>query len=212
MKTNRYKLFLSAFISIFLFAVAAAAGPVKFEQVVQIIDAKPGKSATSKFATLRVATTNDPVKKTGDNDGDKDKGDKDKKSKKDGDQPKSETAETTETIQQDKRVITTTTVEIAEAEECFCEEAIIEVAGGFPKWPLFGLAAVPLAFVDYGDDKSPTPTPTTPPNTATPTPTTPTPTQTPVPEPMTLILFGTGLTGVGFAARRRFGKKNKSDE
>lgn len=204
MKTNRYILFLSAFILISLFAVAVAAGPVKYEQVVQVIDAKPGKSATGKFAKLRFAPNNDPVKKAGDGDGDK-------KEKKKGDPEKTETAENTETVQQDKRVITTTTVEIAEAEECFCEEAIIEEAAGFPKWPLFGLGAIPLAFIDYGDDKSPTPTPTTP-TTATPTPTTPTPTQTPVPEPMTLLLFGSGLTGVGFAVRRRFGKKDKNSE
>jgi hypothetical protein len=29
---------------------------------------------------------------------------------------------------------------------------------------------------------------------------------------MTLLLFGTGLASIGLAARRRFGKKRKSDE
>jgi hypothetical protein len=38
---------------------------------------------------------------------------------------------------------------------------------------------------------------------------TPTPPPEPVPEPMTILLFGTGLAGIGLAARRKFGKKGE---
>ena len=58
-----------------------------------------------------------------------------------------------------------------------------------------------------------TPTPTITP-TATPTMTPPptmTPTPQPVPEPITLLLFGTGLAGLGAAARKRW-RKNKEEE
>lgn len=46
--------------------------------------------------------------------------------------------------------------------------------------------------------------------TPTPPPTTPTP-PAPVPEPMTIMMFGTGLASIGFAARRRFGKKGTEE-
>jgi hypothetical protein len=51
--------------------------------------------------------------------------------------------------------------------------------------------------------------------TPTPTPTPPggpTPPPLPVPEPMTLLLFGTGLSSVAMAARRKFGKKGESSD
>jgi hypothetical protein len=73
---------------------------------------------------------------------------------------------------------------------------------------------------------SPSPTPTATPSpsplpspSATPTPTvTPTPrvtpsgTPEPVPEPMTIILFGTGLAGAGYIARRMRRKNRENDE
>jgi hypothetical protein len=207
MKTMKFKLVLSTIILFSLMMVAATvnAAPVKFNQVVQVINAKPGKAGNSNFAKLQIAR-NDSVIKNNDGDGDGD-GDKDKKGKKEGDKKAAE--ETAEATHQDKRVITTTTIEIAEAEECNCEEAIVLEKGGFPKWALFGLGAAPLPFIKFGN--SPTPTPTT---TITPTPTTPmTPTPEPTPEPMTLLLFGTGLTGVGFAARRKLkGRKKGSSK
>jgi hypothetical protein len=88
---------------------------------------------------------------------------------------------------------------------CDCGEILI-AGGGFPKWPLAFLAAVPIAFIDFDDDcedceqSTPTPTPTpTPPSTPTPTP-------EPIPEPASLLLFGTGLLAFGAGLRHRYKK------
>ena len=85
---------------------------------------------------------------------------------------------------------------------CDCGEILI-AGGGFPKWPLLFLAAVPIAFIPDCDDceqtePTPTPTPTPPSN--------PTPTPTPTPEPASLLLFGTGLVAAGAGLRRRYNK------
>ena len=81
---------------------------------------------------------------------------------------------------------------------CDCGE--VTIPGGFPKWPLVFLAAIPFFFIEDDDcddcDKVvPTPTPT--PNA------TPTPTPAPVPEPASLLLFGSGLAALGASLRRR---------
>lgn len=186
--------------------VKVEAGPVRFDQVVQIMNAKPGKAETSSFARLSVVNYYDGIIVADDDD------DKDKK----------------KAPQQDGRVITETKSDIVEDENCDCEQP--PPGGKFPKWALLGLAAIPIAFILIKRKKD-TPTPTTtptPPNTPTPTPTptitptptpktptptppvTPTPPQ-PVPEPVTILLFGTGLASIGIAARRRFGKK-RDDE
>jgi hypothetical protein len=192
MKKTQFKLIFSIIIlaSMSIIAVTANAAPVKFKQVVQVVNAKPGKASTGSFSKLRLADTSFALIS---NDGDSD-GDGDDKKKKSAEKP-----------QQDTRVITTTISEIADDEDCQCDdvEAIAIERGGFPKWPLFGLGAVPLAFIKTEEGETPTPTPTT----QTPTPMTPTPQEPPVPEPMTLLLFGTGLAGVGLAARKKFGKK-----
>ncbi len=175
------------------------AGPVRFDQVVQIMNAKPGKAETGSFTRLRVATYYEGII-VGDDDDDK----------------KKQT-----TSPQDGRVITETRSEIVEDEACNCEQPVVR--GGFPKWALLGLAAIPIAFILIKRKKDePTPTPTIPGQTPTPTPTpgTPTPTITPpvtptppepVPEPMTILLFGTGLASIGLAARRRFAKKSDGE-
>lgn len=171
------------------------AGPLRFDEVVQIVNAKPGKAESSMFSRLAVAGSISTVIDDDDKDDDK--------------KP---------TPQQDGRVITETKSEIVDDDYCDCEP---DKKRGFPKWALLGLAAIPIAFLIIRRKKD-TPTPTqTVPTTQTPTPTvtiTPTPTKTPpitptptppepVPEPMTILLFGTGLASVGLAARRRFGKK-----
>ena len=204
--------FILAAVILFSLTTAATlnAAPVKFNQVVQVVNAKPGKADDSGFAQLRLGGE---IIIFSDNDNDNDK-----KKKKEAAEPR-----------QDDRVITETSVEIVEEEVCDCED--IPVTGGrFPYWAL-GFAAIPFLFLiprDKDRDRTPTPTPSetpgmTPTPTPTPTPTetptpTPTPTMTPtpppepIPEPMTILLFGTGLAGVGLAARRRFGKKRKQEE
>lgn len=202
--------------SILTLTLTANAAPVKFEQVRQIINAKPGKAKTNAFA--RLSLINADLTVTGEGD---DKGKKDDKNKTD-------TPATEQTQQQDDRVITETTSEIVEDEVCDCVKPIIETKAGFPKFALLGLGAIPLLLLIPHDKDTPTPTPTipttqtpTPPTTETPTPT-PTPTETPtppptvtptppepVPEPMTILLFGTGLASIGMAARKKFGKKEK---
>lgn len=174
------------------------AAPVKFNQVVQVVNAKPGKANTGGFTQLRLADDNAAVTSTDD-----------------------------PPAQQD-RVITKTETEIVDDEACDCIPPVKD--GGFPKWPLLGLAAIPLGIILLNDDDDPTPTPT--PTTPTPTPTTPTPTPTatptptptvtptptptltptpePVPEPMTILLFGTGLAGIGVAARKRMRRKSEN--
>lgn len=186
-------------------SASVSAAPVQFNQVVQVVNVKPGKANTGSFSQLRLA--NDGVVIfSGD-------GDDDKKP----------------AAPQDDRVITETRIEIVEDDVCDCVEEQV-VRRGFPKWALLGLGAIPLLFLFNDDDtpttrtRTPTPTPTTPttetptpmtptptPMTPTPTPMTPTPTPPePVPEPMTILLFGTGLAGIGVAARKKFGKKEKN--
>jgi hypothetical protein len=109
---------------------------------------------------------------------------------------------------QDPQKLGVEVIEEAEVEGTICDcGEIFVAAGGFPKWPLLFLAAVPLVFINDCDDcdtppqSEPTPTPT-----PTPTPP-PGPTPTPTPEPASLLLFGTGLVAVGAGLRRR--RRNK---
>jgi PEP-CTERM motif-containing protein len=75
---------------------------------------------------------------------------------------------------------------------CDCGEITVP-GGGFPKWPLLFLAAIPFFFI-HGCNNCQTPTPIT----------TPTPPGTPeIPEPASLLLFGSGLAAFGASLRRR---------
>jgi hypothetical protein len=92
---------------------------------------------------------------------------------------------------------------------CDCGEipAAVVPGGGFPLWPLLGLAGIPLAFIPGGNDR--TPPGFNPPPVPTPQP--PTPPSTPVPEPATLLLFGTSLLALGAGARRRLARRREGE-
>lgn len=79
---------------------------------------------------------------------------------------------------------------------CDCGEITVPGGGGWPKWPLLFLAAIPFFFI-HGCDHCETPPPTTP----TPPPSTPE-----IPEPASLLLFGSGLAAFGAGLRRRYAK------
>lgn len=83
-----------------------------------------------------------------------------------------------------------------EATVCDCGEITV-AGGGWPKWPLLFLAAIPFFFINDCDDCD------GPPFTPTPTPTPPTP-PSQVPEPASLLLFGAGLAAFGAGLRRRY--------
>jgi len=202
MKNLNLRIVLSAvcLLSIMAAFTKVEAGPIRFDQVVQIMNARPGKAETSSFTRIRVVNYYDGII-VGDDDDDKKK---------------------KEAPPQDGRVITETRTDIVNDDVCDCVDDVVEKK--FPKWALLGLAAIPIAFILIKRKKdTPTPTPTftptptvtpTPTPTVTPTPTptiTPTPTPKPVPEPVTILLFGTGLASIGFAARRKFGKKDKKE-
>lgn len=159
MKNLRFRLVLSAIClaSIMCSAVGANAAPVQFNQVLQIINAKPGKASTGGFAQLRLADDN-LIVGSADDDGKK------------------------VAPLQDDRVITETRAEIVEDDVCDCELPLV-AKRRFP-YAWLALGAIPLLFlIPRGKDKR-TPTPT-PPTTETPTPSaTPTPPgQTPTPTP-----------------------------
>jgi hypothetical protein len=207
MKNFKFRFFLAAFslMSILTLTFTSNAAPVRFDQVVQVVNVKPSNAKNGAFAQLRLA--NDVIVFGNDGDGDDD--------------------ETKTPQKQDDRMITEIKTDVIEdTENCQCDDVIPDKKGGFPKWALLGLAAIPIIFLVTRDkDKTPTPTSTitptptgTPTETPTPTPTptptvtptmtpTPTPPPEPVPEPMTILLFGTGLAGIGLAARRKFGRK-----
>jgi len=203
MRNINLRVFLSATIVASIlagFTSSINAAPIRFDQVVQVINARPGKTGTGSLTQLRVA--GDYSFLFGDDDDEKKKA----------------------AASQDGRVITETKSDIVKDDVCDCEEPDHE-RRGFPKWALLGLAAIPVAFIliKDDDDKTPTPTPSVPvtpsqtpsqtptaPPTKTPTPMTPPPSPTPpqpVPEPVTILLFGTGLASIGLAARRKYGKK-----
>jgi PEP-CTERM motif-containing protein len=84
-------------------------------------------------------------------------------------------------------------VDQGDVEGTICDCGEITVAGGgFPKWPLLFLAAIPFFFI-HGCEKCETPTPPPPPTTPTPE----------IPEPASLLLFGSGLAAFGASLRRR---------
>jgi PEP-CTERM motif len=107
-------------------------------------------------------------------------------------------------IGSDSQRIGVDVIDQGDVEGSVCDCGEILVPGGFPKWPLLFLAAIPLFFIhnnDCDDCNTPSPTPTP---IASPTPTPPPPPG--VPEPTSLLLLGTGLAAVGAGLRRRYAK------
>lgn len=79
---------------------------------------------------------------------------------------------------------------------CDCGEIPgVESHGGFPKWPLLFLAAIPFFFIHHHCDTCNN----IPPPTPTPTP--------PVPEPASMLLMGSGLAALAASLRRRHARK-----
>ena len=93
------------------------------------------------------------------------------------------------------------TVELGEVQGTICDCGPIHIPGGFPKWPLLGLGAIPFFFIHEGCQTQP----------CEEIPPPPTPTPPAVPEPATIFLFGTGLIAVGAGARRRYARNAKND-
>ena len=76
---------------------------------------------------------------------------------------------------------------------CDCGEIPgVEGHGGFPKWPLLFLAAIPFFFIHHHCDTCKTPPPPPP----------------GVPEPASMFLMGSGLAVVAASLRRRHARKN----
>ncbi len=76
---------------------------------------------------------------------------------------------------------------------CDCGEITVP-GGGFPKWPLLFLAAIPFFFLGGCDDCDTPTVITTPPDTPE------------IPEPASLLLFGSGLAAFGAGLRRRYAR------
>lgn len=80
---------------------------------------------------------------------------------------------------------------------CDCGEITVP-GGGWPKWPLLFLAAIPFFFIHGCDDCDTVRVEITPP---------PTPE---IPEPASLLLFGSGLAAFGAGLRRRYARAKLS--
>jgi len=189
-------------VVLLLTAVPALAEPVRFTQVVQTV------TSTQGVLDLRLNTLAQDPK----SDGAKGESVATTQGPKQTD-AKTESVISSVVVTGDGKTIGVEEIEDGEVEGTICDCGEIFIAGAsFPKWPLLFLAAVPVVFIDHGDENE-QPTPTPPPGSSpTPTPT-PTATPTPTPEPASLLLFGTGLLAAGAGLRKRYAKsKIKEDQ
>jgi PEP-CTERM motif-containing protein len=194
-----------AALCVFLYtAVPALAEPIKVNQVVQTLTSSKG----TLDLRLNTVVQQDP----GTNKGGTQTGPRSDTPSTSGQETgKSDSVISGVTVTSEGQKLGVEIVEEGEVEGTICDCGEIFVAGGgFPKWPLLFLAAVPVVFIhdcddcDENSDSSPTPTPTptpTPPSSPTPTPTPPE-----VPEPASLLLFGTGIAAFGAGLRRRYAR------
>ena len=173
-----------ALIAFLFTAGTAQADSVRIDKVVQTLSRYQGP------ADLRLGTNQDPVN-----------GQTKSSTPTNGPRTDGQVAASGETakpggdlaIVQDPQKLGVEFIEEAEVEGTICDCGEILLAdGGFPKWPLLFLTAVPLIFINDCDDCDDNPI------------TQPTPT----PEPASLLLFGTGLVAVGAGLRRRRRNRN----
>ena len=138
MNNSKIKEIFSAIcvVSILAGFTRVSAGPVRFDQVVQIINAHPTASQSGNVSRLLMSTDN--IFLVSDDDEHKTK--------------------IKTTAPQDDRVIIETRSDIVTDDVCDCEEVEV-IHRGFPKWPLLGLVPIP-AIIWLRKRNTPTPTPT----------------------------------------------------
>ena len=197
MKNTKLKIALS-FVCLLAFSWSVMAAPVRINQVIQTVNAKPGKAKTGGFSQLHLV--DDTVK---------------------SDDPPQQDKRViiTKTTEISESEVCDCPPEPVSSSK-FPKWALLGLAAIPVAIILLNRDKDPTPTpTPTGTPTTPTPTPTPGTPTPTPTPTTPTPTPTPsitptpepVPEPMTVLLFGTGLAGIGVAARRRLRKKAKKE-
>ena len=112
---------LSLFSMLLATTYSASAAPIRFSQVTQVVNVKPGKANTGSFAQLRLVSDDNLITAGKSDDG----------------------AKPAATPPQDGRVIVETRSDIIEDEACDCNQPE-SPGGGFPKYALLGLAAIPI--------------------------------------------------------------------
>ncbi len=183
MKNINFRVLLSAICvaSVLAGFTGVNAGPVRFNQVVTILDAKPGRADTAIVGS-----------------------DDDDKKKSEG-QTRQDNRVITETRSE---IVEDDACDCVEpTHRGFPKWVLLGLAAIPIAFILIRHKETPTPTATV-PNMSPTPTPPISPTPTPPMSPTPTPPQ-PVPEPVTILLFGTGLASIGMAARRKFGKKGE---